>query len=73
MPRQIPFVLVDLATVIIWANELLSTVFQVLGELRFVLERTIAARVWAVESMLNFNHRQILNGAGRIHGKILEK
>jgi len=55
MPTQIPFTIVDLATVSIWADELLSTVFHVHVELRFGLERTIAARVWAEESQLDFN------------------
>ena len=57
MPTQIPFTIVDLATVSIWADELLSTAFQVLVELRLVLERTIAVGVCAVESIVNFNHR----------------
>ena len=62
-------VLVDLATVVLWALinllmvkvvfciDLLATVFHVLLQKRFPLERTTTLGVWAVESQLNFNHR----------------
>ena len=49
-------VFVDLATTDVWTDELLFTVFQVVVELIFGLERTRATGVWAVESRLNLNH-----------------
>ena len=70
MPTQIPFTIVDLATVSIWADELLSTAFQVLVELRLVLERTSAIGVCAVESTVNWNHRLQRHLENRISPKV---
>jgi len=45
----------------------------------FLFERTSAAGAWAVESMLNFNHRhkhhlhRIISVAQGIHGTIIDK